>query len=212
MTSAVVVAAGPGIGRAVAARFAAAGMTIALIARSMETASSVAGTLPGGGLPLVADAADDDALRAALDRAATELGPPAVVVYNAGVIRNDRVGELSTRELLDTVAVNVGGLLTTAAHVAPGMAGRGGGSVLVTGGMPDPDPGLVSLSLGKAGVRTAVELLDATYGPSGVHVASVTVGGPVAPGTDYDPDDIAEHYWRLHTQPHGQWQREVRHG
>ena len=47
--------------------------------------------------------------------------------------------------------------------------------------------------------------------PGGVHVASVTVAGPVAPGTGFDPDDIAEHYWRLHTQPRHQWAREALH-
>ncbi len=206
------IGAGPGIGRAVAARFATEGMAIALIARSAATVRSVAATLSGGALPLTADVADDTALRAALDRAAAELGPPDVVVYNAGVIRLDGAGELSTPELLSTLAVNVAGLLTAAAHVAPGMAARGGGSVLATGGMPEPVAERVSLSLGKAGLRTAVDLLDATYGPGGVHVASVTVGGPVAPGGDYDPDAIAEHYWRLHTQPRPEWEREVRHG
>ncbi|MFI0421093.1 hypothetical protein [Spongiactinospora sp. 9N601] len=49
-------------------------------------------------------------------------------------------------------------------------------------------------------------------GPSGVHAASVTIAGPVAPGTAFDPDDIAGHYWRPHTQPRGQWQHEVVHG
>ncbi|WP_433434824.1 hypothetical protein [Nonomuraea sp. CA-141351] len=44
-----------------------------------------------------------------------------------------------------------------------------------------------------------------------MHVASVTVDGTVAPGTDFDPDDIAEHYWRLHTQPRHQWEREALH-
>jgi len=37
----------------------------------------------------------------------------------------------------------------------------------------------------------------------------VTVGGAVAPGGPYDPDQIAEHYWRLHTQPRQSWEREV---
>ena len=78
--------------------------------------------------------------------------------------------------------------------------------------MPDPNPRYVSLSLGKAGVRALANLLDQEYGPSGVHVASVTVAGAVSPGTDFDPDDIAEHYWRLHTQPQEAWEREVRHG
>jgi hypothetical protein len=71
--------------------------------------------------------------------------------------------------------------------------------------------GTVSLSLGKAGVRTLVSLLDQQYGSSGVHVASVTVAGAVAAGTDFDPDDIADHYWRLHTQPPDRWDREIIH-
>ena len=74
--------------------------------------------------------------------------------------------------------------------------------------MPVPDPHLTSLSLGKVGVRGLVELLTAWQ--DRVHVASVTVGGPVAPGTAYDPDEIAEHYWRLHTRE--VTDHEVRHG
>jgi hypothetical protein len=42
-------------------------------------------------------------------------------------------------------------------------------------------------------------------------VATVTVAGAVAPGTDSDPDDIAEHYWRLHRRPRQAWQIEVVH-
>ncbi|MEU2678308.1 hypothetical protein ABZ638_15630 [Streptomyces sp. NPDC007107] len=77
--------------------------------------------------------------------------------------------------------------------------------------MPEMKPQYVSLSFGKAGVRALVELLDAEYGPSGVHVATVTVGGVVTPGTAHDPADIAEHYWHLHTQPREQWEHEVLH-
>ncbi|MGW0590923.1 SDR family oxidoreductase [Streptosporangium sp. NPDC002607] len=130
---------------------------------------------------------------------------------SSAVIQTDAPGELSVRAHLDAWAVNVIGALTAAAHVAPVMARRGSGSFLITGGMPEPKPQYVSLSLGKAGVRTLVTLLDQTYGPSGVHVASVTVCGPVAPGTDFDPDDIAEHYWRLHTQPRHLWEHEALH-
>jgi hypothetical protein len=78
--------------------------------------------------------------------------------------------------------------------------------------MPQVNPGYISLSLGKFGVRALVSLLDANFGAAGVHAASVTVPGAVAPGTDYDPDDIAEHYWRLHNQPRDAWEHEVVHG
>jgi uncharacterized protein (TIGR02246 family) len=162
-------------------------------------------------VPLVADSTDETALRAALDRAAAELGPPDVVVYNAAIIQADSPGELSVRAHQDAWAVNVVGAITAAAHVLPGMARRGGGSFIITGGMPEPKPQYVSLSLGKAGVRTLVALLDQEYRASGVHVATVTIAGAVAPGTAFDPDDIAEHYWRLHTEPPQRWKREIIH-
>ncbi|MEV0322904.1 SDR family NAD(P)-dependent oxidoreductase [Streptomyces sp. NPDC050658] len=215
MSGVVIIGAGPGIGRAVARRFAREGLPVALLARSRATVEESAAALAGFGVPVVpltADSTDETALRTALDAASAELGPPDAVVYNAAAIRPDAPSELSVQAHMDTWAVNVVGALTAAAHVAPVMAARGSGSFLVTGGMPEPKPQYVSLSLGKAGVRTLVRLLDLEYGPSGVHVASVTVAGPVAPGTAFDPDDIAEHYWRLHTQKRPDWQREVLHG
>jgi NADP-dependent 3-hydroxy acid dehydrogenase YdfG len=214
MPGAVIIGAGPGIGRSVARRFAREGLSIALIARRADTLRGVEEALASFDVPvvpLVADCTDETAMRAALHAASDELGTPDVVVYNAAVIQADTVGQLSPRAHLNAWAVNVVGALTAAAHVAPAMARRGSGSFLVTGGMPEPKREYVSLSLGKAGVRTLVELLDLEFGGSGIHVASVTVDGPVAPGTAFDPDDIAEHYWALHTQSRGEWQREVVH-
>jgi NAD(P)-dependent dehydrogenase (short-subunit alcohol dehydrogenase family) len=212
MPGVVVIGAGPGVGRSVALRFAREGMPAALIARSEQTVRDVARDLSPLGVPvtcLTADSADEAALRSALDAAAGELGPPDVLVYNAAIIRADALGELPASGQLQAWAVNVVGALTAAAHLLPAMAQRGHGTFLVTGGMPDPDPHYISLSLGKAGIRTLVTTLDEQYRASGVHVATVTIGGPVAPGTKLDPDDIAEHYWRLHTQPRPQWQTEI---
>ncbi|GAA4206245.1 SDR family NAD(P)-dependent oxidoreductase [Actinocatenispora rupis] len=210
MAGVVVVGAGPGIGAAVARRFAREGMPVGLVARRPETLDAVAATLPG--VPVgtaTADVTDEVALRTALATLADRFGTPDAVVYNAALIRPDRPGELSVREHERAWAVNVVGALVTATAVAPAMARRGYGTVLVTGGMPAAVPAYVSLSLGKAGVRALVELLDREYGPAGVHVATVRVDGPVAPGTDFDPDDIADEYWRVHAQPRGHWDREV---
>ncbi|MGA5506341.1 SDR family NAD(P)-dependent oxidoreductase [Streptomyces umbrinus] len=218
MPGAVIIGAGPGIGQAVARRFAREGMPITLIARSGQTLRAVAGEVARNaashGVPIVtlqADSTDRAELDAALDRAVDEHGVPKVAVYNAALVRADELGEFSVREHMEAWAVNVVGALNAAARLAPAMAARGRGTFLVTGGMPEPKPQYVSLSLGKAGVRTLVALLDQQYGPSGVHMASVTVDGPVAPGTDFDPDDIAEHYWQLHTQPRHLWDREALH-
>jgi NAD(P)-dependent dehydrogenase (short-subunit alcohol dehydrogenase family) len=207
----VIVGAGPGIGAAVARRFARAGLSVGLIARSETTVKAVADGIIGDVLPLTADSTDETGLRAALDRVVQEYGVPDVVVYNAALIQPDAIGDLTAQQHLDAWAVNVVGAITTAAHVVPAMAERGSGTFIITGGMPEPKPAYVSLSLGKAGVRTLVTLLDQQYGASGIHAASVTVSDVVAPGTAYDPDLIAEHYWRLHTQPRDRWEREITH-
>jgi flavin-dependent dehydrogenase len=83
------------------------------------------------------------------------------------------------------------------------------GAIIVGAG-----PGIgsaVARRVAPAGVRALTELLDRAYGPRGLHVATVTVAGAVAPGGPYDPDEIAEHYWRLHQQPPARWEREVLH-
>jgi len=212
MAGLVIVGVGPGIGVAVAKRFVREGMSAGLIARSEQTLKAAADALPGAEVfTATADTTDEVGLRAALDRVAEEYGVPDVVVYNAALIRPDAIGELTAREHLDALAVNVVGAITTAAHVVPAMAERGRGTFLITGGMPEPKSTYVSLSLGKAGVRTLVTLLDQQYGAAGIHAATVTVTDAVAPGTRWDPDDIADLFWRLHTQPRDQWEHEVVH-
>jgi NADP-dependent 3-hydroxy acid dehydrogenase YdfG len=210
MTSVAIIGAGPGIGAAVARRFAREGMPVGLIARSAATIAATRATLGGARTAAAtADSADEHALRAALDAVAAELGPVGVLVYNAGLIRQDVPGQLTTEEHQHAWAVNVVGAITAAAHVGPAMAAAGAGTILLTGGMPEPLPDVVSLSLGKAGVRALTTLLATQYTPAGVHVATVTVGGAVAPGGPFDPDDIAEHYWRLHAQARDEWEHEV---
>jgi NAD(P)-dependent dehydrogenase (short-subunit alcohol dehydrogenase family) len=210
MATVVVVGVGPGIGVAVARRFVREGFSAGLIARSDATVKSAAEELRDGDvLPVTADVTDEVGLRAALDRVVDAYGVPDVVVYNAARLQADRIGELTAQQHLDAHAVNVVGAITTAAHLAPAMVERGGGSFLITGGMPVSKPDYTSLSLGKAGVRALVTLLDQHYGADGIHAATVTVSGAVAPDSSWDPDDIAHHYWRLHTQTRPEWIHEL---
>lgn len=212
MSGLIVIGAGPGVGLSVARRFAREGFPVGVVARSRSTvdwALSSLGDLGASAHGLVADATDETGLRDALDQLVARMGVPEVVVYNAAVIQWDAIGDLTASEHLDAWAVNVVGAVTTAAHLLPKMVDAGGGTFVVTGGMPTPVPQVTSLSLGKAGVRALVELLDAQFGPSGIHAATVTIHGAVAPGTAFDPDAIAEEYLRLHRQPPGSWVREV---
>jgi NAD(P)-dependent dehydrogenase (short-subunit alcohol dehydrogenase family) len=212
MPGAIVIGAGPGIGTSVAVRFAREGLAVTVLARSQLTVDAALGALddaPVQTLGLTVDVTDEARLRAALDQAVDRFGVPEVLVYNAALIQSDALGELTARQHLDAWAVNVVGAITAIAHLGPAMTEAGAGTILLTGGMPQALPEATSLSLGKAGVRALAELLARAYEPAGVHVATVTVAGAVAPRTAFDPDDIAEEYWRLHAQPAGSWEREV---
>jgi NADP-dependent 3-hydroxy acid dehydrogenase YdfG len=205
MAGAIVIGAGPGIGAAVARRLAGEGLAVGVIARTRETLDGVVASLDGAGAhAATADVTDEAGLRAALDALVDEVGVPEVLVYNAARIQMDPFGELGAREQLDAYAVNVVGAMTAIAHLAPRMVA---GTILITSGMPEAIPEVTSLSLGKAAVRALVDLVAKRY--PGLHVASVTVTGNVAPGTAFDPDVIAGHYWRLHSQPAGAWTREA---
>lgn len=212
MSGIPVVGVGPGLGRSVALRFAREGMPVGLIARRDGTLDAVAADLRPLGVPVTtqrADAGRPDDLQAAIAKVIGERGVPDVVVYNAGLIQADAPGDLTPDQQTQAWSINVLGAITTATATMPALAQRGRGTFLVTGGMPVPVAAYLSLSLGKAGVRALTAMLAEYYGPRGVHAATVTVAGGIAPGSAFDPDVIAEQYWRLHVQTPDEWETEV---
>jgi NAD(P)-dependent dehydrogenase (short-subunit alcohol dehydrogenase family) len=211
VAGAIVIGAGPGIGTAVARRLAREGLSVTVVARAQATVDAALDAIgdQATAFGATADVTDESGLRAALDEAVVRFGVPEVLVYNVGLIQADAPGDLTAAEHLQAWAVNVVGAITAVAHLGPGMADAGAGTILLTGGMPEPVPEVTSLSLGKAGVRALAELLARAYEPKGVHVATVTVAGAVAPGSAFDPDEIADEYWRLHRQPPDVWERVV---
>ncbi|MEO5314723.1 SDR family NAD(P)-dependent oxidoreductase [Pseudarthrobacter sp. CC12] len=214
MNNITIIGAGPGIGAAVARRFARENFSVALIARKQKTLDPIIAELSSTGCEVVgelADAGDEQQLTRAIARIEQQHGIPDVLVYNAAVVRMDEPGELDRKELLSTWETNVLGGMTAAVLLGEKMASTGG-TLVFTGGMPMPSPMLTSLSLGKAALRSLAGLLGNELGPKGLHVATVTVsGGPVAPGGPWDPDEIAEHYWRLHQQEPAEWEYDVTH-
>jgi NAD(P)-dependent dehydrogenase (short-subunit alcohol dehydrogenase family) len=207
----LIVGVGPGLGRSVAVRFAREGLPVSLVARREETLAAVAADVTPLGVPVSrhrADAGRTEDVQEAVAASIAEHGVPDVVVYNAGRIQADAPGDLTAQQQTEAWSVNVLGALTTAVAALPAMARRGSGTFLITGGLPVPMSSYLSLSLGKAGVRALTAMLAEHYGPAGVHAATVTVAGAIAPGTDFDPDAIAEHYWRLHAQLPADWETE----
>jgi short-subunit dehydrogenase len=94
---------------------------------------------------------------------------------------------------------------------APAMRAAGAGTILFTGGgfADYPVPALATLSLGKAALRSAATILGVELAEDGIRVATVTIAGVVERGTPFDPDRIAETFWRV-AQSDGDWQSEFR--
>src|SRR5579863_8823444 len=95
---AIVTGAARGIGAATARRLAADGMAVAVLDLD---AASCGGTVEaitaagGRAIAVSADVSRDDQVEAAVGEVVTELGAPAVLVNNAGVLRDNLLFKMS---------------------------------------------------------------------------------------------------------------------
>jgi short-subunit dehydrogenase len=210
----LLVGAGPGLGLAVARRFAVGGYRITLVARSTDGLAGLAGALAGTGAEIgtiAADASDPDGLGARMRELYRGNGAPGVIVYNAVMGAPDRLLSSTAAHLQAAYSVDVISAIVVAQAAAPAMRAAGSGTILVTGGgfADHPIPALATVSLGKAALRSAATMLGADLEPDGIRVATLTIAGTIVAGTSFDPERIAERYWEVvHTD--GPWQAEFR--
>src|SRR4051812_26277035 len=102
MKVAVVVGVGPGLGRALALRFARGGFAVALLARqeaSLEPVQAEVEALGGRAGSYPCDTADQESVRKAFERIRHDLGAPEVLLYNAGAFKMGGILELSAEDL-----------------------------------------------------------------------------------------------------------------
>jgi len=201
----VVVAAGPGLGRAVAVRFAREGYAVGLVARAPGPLEGLASDVRGKGAPRVAtataDVGDGDALRAALRSLADELGPASVVVFNGSAWVEGSALSLSPAGLRTALDVGVVAAMVTAQEVAPAMRAAGAGTIVLTGSVAADRASTMAAAVGvaKAGLRNLALSLHKELAPDGVRVCTVTINGALQGPKALDVDEIAERYWALHT-------------
>ena len=210
----LLVGAGPGLGLAVARRFAVGGYRVTLLARKTDRLSELTQSLDDTGAEIdtiEADASDSDDLRARMTELYGSDGAPGVVIYNAVMGAPDQLMSSTVAHLQTAYAVDVIGAIVIAQVAAPAMRAAGFGMIVVTGGgfADHPIPALATISLGKAALRAAATMLGADLGPDGIRVATLTIAGQIVAGTAFDPERIAERYWEV-VQTDGPWQAEFR--
>jgi short-subunit dehydrogenase len=201
------------MGLAIARRFGREGYSLGLISRREQRLAESTAELGKSGIrseSFAADASDVKALRTAFADIESRLGPPEVLVYNAAGATAANPSSIDAEGLVQDFRVSVVGAVVAAQAVIPAMRARKAGTILFTGGgfAFEPIPVMASLGVGKAAIRNLAFSFAKELESDGIHVATVTIGGVVKPGTAFDPDVIAEEYWKLHQQPAGSRQRE----
>ena len=119
-------------------------------------------------------AAQVDATIAAIE---TKLGAPDVLIHNAVGGAFGSFLEIDPEVLNRNFQVNTMGLLYLARRVAPGMAARGKGAIIVTGNTSAlrGRPNFAGFAPTKAAQRILAEAMARELGPKGVHVAYVVI-------------------------------------
>ncbi len=210
----LLVGAGPGLGMAVARRFAEGGFRVTLVARSTDNLGELAETLADTSAQIdtiSADASEPDALGARISTLYRGHGAPGLIVYNAVMGAPDQLLSSSVAHLQTAYAVDVIGAIVVAQVAAPAMRAAGSGTIIVTGGgfADYPIPALATVSLGKAALRSAATMLGADLEVDGIRVATLTIAGQIIAGTPFDPERIAERYWEV-VHSDDPWQAEFR--
>lgn len=206
---AVILGAGPGLGRAVAAAFAERGDRVVLLARDPGRLDELADEV-GAEATVAVDATDEGALRAAFADIRSRYGDPTVLVHNPSVAYEAPPTETPLRALMDGLALAAGSLLVAAQEVAPAMRTAGRGTILVTGSgsAKTGSTWSAALAVQKAAVRNLALSLAAELRTDGVRVVTVTIDGLLGtPG--FEHERIAAEYVRLATQPDQAWNPEV---
>jgi len=200
-----VVAAGPGLGRAVALRFAREGFAVGLIARSPERLSGLVAELTAGGATAVAvagaDVGEDDQLRAAIRELTGELGPVTVLVFNGSAYVEGSGLSISPADLRSALDVGVLAAMVAVQEVAAPMRIAGRGTVILTGSVAadHASTGATAVGVAKAGLRNLAQSLHKELAPDGVRVATVTINGVLSGTKALDVAAIADRYWQLHS-------------
>lgn len=210
----LIIGAGPGLGASIGRRFARDGYRVTLLARSTDGVAKLAKGLADTGAAVdsvTADAGDPDGLRATLSSVFAKDGAPGVMVCSAALFAQDSLLSSDVAHLREAFDVDVVSAVVATQVAAPAMRGGGGGTIIFTGGgwADYPMTEFSTISVGKAALRSAANVLSPELADDGIRLASLTIAGAIQPGTAFDPDRIAETYWTI-VQSDGSWQSEFR--
>ncbi|MFT4824432.1 MAG: 3-oxoacyl-[acyl-carrier protein] reductase [Halioglobus sp.] len=177
---AVVTGAARGIGAQIAIRLAADGFDLAVLdleeANCQATAAAVE-ELGRRAIAVAVDVTDESSVSAAVQRVAQELGPPLVLVNNAGIMRSRMMHRMSLSEWDVVMDVNLRGAFLMSRETAPFMRAAKWGRIVnlsSTGALGLT--GSANYAAAKAGVQGFTKSLALELGAFNVTVNAIAPG------------------------------------
>ena len=226
----LVIGAGDATGGAIARRFAREGFAACVVRRNGDKLAPLVETIReqgGEAHPFRVDARKEEQVEDLVAGIERDIGPIEVAVFNIGANVRFGVTETTSRVYYKVWEMGCFAGFLTGRETARQMLPRGRGTILFTGATSSlrGGAGYAAFAGAKHALRALAQSMAREYGPRGIHVAHVVIDGAIdtewirencperyelkAQDGILDPDDIAENYWMLHTQPRAAWTHEL---
>lgn len=176
----MVTGAARGIGAAVARRLAREGCAIVAIDIDAKTCATTVESINACGniaIAICADVSNRREIAHALRIAANELGPPCILVNNAGFSRPARISEMTDQQWDDVIAVHLSATFHVSLATVPYMVDASWGRIVNISSIAALGTlGSVNYCTAKAGVIGLTKQLAMELGPGGITVNSIAPG------------------------------------
>ncbi|HEX4062314.1 MAG TPA: 3-oxoacyl-ACP reductase FabG [Streptosporangiaceae bacterium] len=177
---AIVTGAARGIGAATARRLSTDGMAVAVLdldeANCTDTVKAIADT-GGRAIAVGADVSKNDQVEAAVAKVATELGPPTVLVNNAGVLRDNLLFKMTEDDWDTVLNVHLRGAFLMSRATQKHMVDQHYGRIVnLSSSSALGNRGQVNYSAAKAGMQGFTKTLAIELGKFGVTANAVAPG------------------------------------
>ena len=212
---------GPGLGAALARRFARGGCALGLVARHRDFIAELAREISdtgGKAIAVVADVSRPEEVNAAVQQVRAEVGKITVLLHNASASSGDGLLGTTPEEFENSWRIATLGGFVAARETAPDMIATGQGAMLFTGATSSVrGGGWLAFSSARFALRGLAQSLARELWPQGVHVGHVIVDGIIGPAgkalspnePQLDPAEMAEAYWQFARQNRAAWTLEL---
>jgi len=177
---AIVTGAARGIGAATALRLARDGLAVGVLDLTEESAKATTEAIVAAGgaaMAVGADVSRTDQVEAAVAAVAEHLGPPQVLVNNAGILRDNLLFKMTDDDWDQVLAVHLRGAFLTSRATQRFMTEGGWGRIInISSASALGNRGQVNYSAAKAGLQGFTKTLAKELGKFGITANSVAPG------------------------------------